>query len=92
MIPLLRARAAGQSGLLTRSQALDGGLSPKAVEWRLRKGGWLVVHPGVYQTQPGRRGWDVLGWTGRPRSSGPTCGMDATWRPGAEGHAPEQGC
>lgn len=60
MDALLRARAAGQSGLLTRSQALLGGLPAKAVEWRLRSGRWSVVHPGVYQTMPGREDWDTL--------------------------------
>jgi hypothetical protein len=35
-IPL--ARIAGQSGLVTRRQALDGGLSRKAIEWRLGTG------------------------------------------------------
>jgi len=55
---LLRARAAGQSGLLTRKQALDAGLTPKAIEWRLGTGRWQVVHPGIYQTLPGRDGWE----------------------------------
>ena len=55
---LLRARAAGQSGLLTRRQALDAGLTPKAIEWRLGSGRWQVVHPGIYQTLPGRDGWE----------------------------------
>ncbi|GAA2493876.1 type IV toxin-antitoxin system AbiEi family antitoxin domain-containing protein [Terrabacter carboxydivorans] len=59
MDALLRARAAGQSGLLSRAQALAGGLSPKAVQWRLGRGQWQVVHPGVYQTMPGRDGWET---------------------------------
>lgn len=59
MEALLRARAAGQSGLLSRAQALAGGLSPKAVEWRIGSGRWQVVHPGVYQTMPGRDGWET---------------------------------
>lgn len=59
MDALLRARAAGQSGLLSRAQALAGGLSPKAVEWRIGRGRWQVVHPGVYQTMPGRDGWET---------------------------------
>lgn len=59
MDALLRARAAGQSGLLSRAQALSGGISPKAVQWRLSSGRWQVVHPGVYQTMPGREGWET---------------------------------
>ena len=59
MDALLRARAAGQAGLVTRAQALDGGLTRKAVEWRLGSGRWAVVHPGVYQTLPGRQDWEA---------------------------------
>lgn len=58
MDALLRARAAGQAGLLTRAQALDGGLTRKAVECRLASGRWVTVHPGVYQTMPGRQDWE----------------------------------
>jgi hypothetical protein len=56
---ILLARIAGQSGLVTRRQALDGGLSRKAIEWRLGTGRWTVVHPGVYLTTPGRSDWDL---------------------------------
>jgi hypothetical protein len=56
---LLRARAAGQAGLLTRAQALSGGLTRKGVECRLASGRWLVVHPGVYLTMPGRPDWET---------------------------------
>lgn len=56
---LLAARVAGQFGLVTRAQALGGGISPKAIECHLATGRWVVVHPGVYLTTPGREGWDV---------------------------------
>lgn len=59
MDPLLRARVAGQSGLITRQQALDGGFTDRAVRWRLSRGRWLQMHPGVYLTEPGRREWEV---------------------------------
>ncbi|WP_256793781.1 hypothetical protein [Terrabacter sp. Ter38] len=60
MDALLRARAAGQSGLVSRAQALSGGMTRKAVECRLTSGRWIAVHPGVYQTMPGRQDWETL--------------------------------
>jgi len=48
-----------QRGLVTRSQCLAAGLSPKAVEWRLASHRWRRVLPRVYQTNPGRDDW----WT-----------------------------
>ena len=59
MDALLRARAAGQSGLVSRAQALSGGMTRKAVECRLSSGRWITVHPGVYQTMPGRQDWET---------------------------------
>ena len=41
--------AARQRGVVSRAQLLDAGLSPKAVEVRLRRSGHLLrLHPGVY--------------------------------------------
>jgi len=57
--PLLAARIRGQSGLVTRNQALAAGLTEKAVRWRVASGRWLLVHPQVYLAEPGRTGWDV---------------------------------
>ena len=51
----LADRAALQDGVVTRRQALAAGLSVRQVEWRLTSGRWERAHPGVYQTQPGRR-------------------------------------
>jgi very-short-patch-repair endonuclease len=59
MDPLLAARIRGQSGLVTREQALAAGLSEKAIRWRVSSGRWTVVHPQVYLTEPGRSGWDL---------------------------------
>jgi len=59
MGPLLRARIAGQAGLLTRAQALAGGITAEAIEWRLRRGDWVRMMPGVYLTTPGRNEWEV---------------------------------
>ncbi|MEO7448324.1 MAG: type IV toxin-antitoxin system AbiEi family antitoxin domain-containing protein [Humibacillus sp.] len=59
MDTLLTARIRGQSGLVTRQQALASGLTEKAVRWRVDSGRWMLVHPRVYLTEPGRSGWEL---------------------------------
>ena len=59
MDPKLRARILGQSGLLTRAQALAGGFTAEAIEWRIHRGRWGRVIPGVYLTTPGRDDWEM---------------------------------
>jgi hypothetical protein len=56
---LLRARIAGQSGLVSRRQALAGGYTSAAIRWQLQSGRWVQRHRGVYLTTPGRDDWDV---------------------------------
>ena len=56
---LLRARIAGQAGLVTRSQVLRAGLTDDTIAWRVKTGGWVVMHPGVYLTTPGRNDWEM---------------------------------
>lgn len=53
----LVAVAAEQRGLVTRPQCLADGLTDKAIRWRLERGWWIVVHHGVYLTEPGRSDW-----------------------------------
>lgn len=48
--------ATGQHGVLTRAQALTE-LSEAALRWRLRRGDWHRVHPGVYQVHNGQLDW-----------------------------------
>lgn len=43
-----RAIAAGQYGLISRSQALGAGMSRRQLEGVLRAGGWEVILPAVY--------------------------------------------
>ncbi|MGO4661785.1 type IV toxin-antitoxin system AbiEi family antitoxin domain-containing protein [Terrabacter sp. 2TAF16] len=80
MDPLLAARIRGQSGLVTREQALAAGLTEKAIRWRVSSGRWTVVHPRVFLTEPGRSGWDLravaaLLHVGRPAAlHGPSAG------------------
>ena len=62
-------RAAVQHGVLSRAQALSSGMSPGAVEWRLRGGHWRRLQRGVYATftgQPDREAalWAALGRAG----------------------------
>jgi hypothetical protein len=54
---LLDVVAVEQRGLLTRRQCLTAGMSDKAIRWRLDRGWWVVVHHGLYATQPGRDEW-----------------------------------
>jgi hypothetical protein len=49
-----------QNGVLTRVQALDAGLTDKAIAVRLRSGRWQRLHTGVYATfsgKPPREAW-----------------------------------
>src|SRR6478609_10315121 len=57
--PDLDRVATEQSGLLTRQQCLGAGLTDDAIRWRLERGWWVAMHPGVYLTVPGRDDW----WT-----------------------------
>ena len=38
----------GQAGLISRKQALGGGLSAQQISRRLAAGRWMAVHPTVY--------------------------------------------
>jgi hypothetical protein len=40
---------AQQHGLITRSQAVTAGMSPRQVQWRLETGRWLVVETSTYR-------------------------------------------
>jgi hypothetical protein len=51
--PALRALARDQAGVVSRQQALDGGMPVGAITARIRFGKWQRVHPGVYATFTG---------------------------------------
>jgi very-short-patch-repair endonuclease len=51
-----------QAGVVARWQALDAGLSRKAIEVRLRTGRWRRLHPGVYATFTGIPGRQAQLW------------------------------
>jgi hypothetical protein len=44
----LRKLARYQSGVVSRSQALQAGLTADAIKFRVRRGRWQQIHPGVY--------------------------------------------
>ncbi len=68
--PTLRDLVRYQAGVLSRSQALRGGLSPGMIKFRVSSGRWRQIHPGVYATftgVPGRgaRLWAAVLWAGQ---------------------------
>ena len=50
----LRPLTDAQDYVISRSQAVDAGLSRRAIEYRLATGAWQVLLPGVYLVRPGR--------------------------------------
>ena len=58
-----------QQGVVSRAQALDAGLTPGQVRWRLRRGRWQSIHPGVYLTSNG-----TVDWPARARAALLRCG------------------
>lgn len=61
---LIRARDLlhSQRGVLTRAQALDAGLTDKAIAVRLHNGRWQRLHTGVYATFSGEPPRDAQLW------------------------------
>ncbi|MCU1536902.1 MAG: hypothetical protein JWP82_1253 [Humibacillus sp.] len=60
--PDLRRLLADQSGVVSRTQALAGGLDDNDIERLLRRRGWARVHPGVYVDHTGVPTWDERAW------------------------------
>jgi hypothetical protein len=58
----LRERANLQAAVITRKQALQYGLSLKAVEWKLKNGLWRQIFRGVYATSGGPVTRDARLW------------------------------
>lgn len=57
-----RDDAAAQCGVLSRGQALAGGLTSRAWQWRLQTGAWQALLPGVAVTHSGPPTRDQLRW------------------------------
>ena len=58
----LRNLARHQGGVVSRSQALESGLSTGRIKFRVSSGRWQQMHPGVYATFTGRSGRSALLW------------------------------
>jgi hypothetical protein len=58
----LSRQARWQAGVITRKQALDFGITPKAIKWKIKVGIWRPVYPGVYATFTGPLTRDAQLW------------------------------
>ncbi len=81
MLMLIEELADSHGGVLTREQALRGGLTLRQVQHRVRTGWWITLHPGVYLV--GRREPDqqactraAVAWAG---SDAVASGLTAAW-------------
>jgi len=54
--------------VLSRAQALEGGMSPGTVSWRLRRGQWQRLHVGVYATFTGQPDREAMAWAALRRA------------------------
>ncbi|HYN29052.1 MAG TPA: type IV toxin-antitoxin system AbiEi family antitoxin domain-containing protein, partial [Dermatophilaceae bacterium] len=72
--------ARSQHGVVSREQALEA-LTPEQLRWRLHRGDWAVVHPGVYRTHTGR-----LDWLGRASAALLRLGPGAALELGSAAH------
>ena len=54
-----------QFGVVTRSQAIEYGLTENQIDYRVKKGTWLVEHPGIYRPAVVSPSWesDLIGAT-----------------------------
>jgi hypothetical protein len=58
----VRRQAREQSGVITRRQAVQAGLSVDKITWMLKRGDWRQVHRGVYATFTGPVGRSAHFW------------------------------
>lgn len=57
-----------QHGVLSRAQALESGISPATVSWRLRGGHWQRLQRGVYATFTGQPDREAILWAALHRA------------------------
>ncbi len=55
--------ARSQSGVFSRTQALESGYSPERIRTELRSGRWFAVVPGVYRLAGAPGGWNTRVWS-----------------------------
>ncbi len=58
----LRYLARRQNGVISRPQALRAGVSPDVIKFRVSRGRWRQIHPGVYATFTGPSGRSARLW------------------------------
>jgi hypothetical protein len=63
-----RELAAFQHGVLSRAQALESGMGPGTVDWRLRGGHWRRLQRGVYATFTGQPDREATLWAALRRA------------------------
>ena len=51
-------QARSQHGVTTRAQALGYGLSERQIDYRISKGDWVRLHPGVYRLRSAPETWE----------------------------------
>ncbi|PZS17902.1 MAG: hypothetical protein DLM60_13040 [Pseudonocardiales bacterium] len=78
---LIEELADSQDGVVTRDQALRGGLTLRQVQHRARTGKWITLHPGVYligRREPGQQACTraAVAWAG---SDAVASGLTAAW-------------
>jgi very-short-patch-repair endonuclease len=57
-----REVAQAQEGVISRRQAIEGGMSPHATDLKVRSGRWQLLQHGVYATFTGEPGRNALMW------------------------------
>lgn len=50
-----------QRGVISRAQALQN-MTEGQLRWKLTRGDWQTIHPGVYLTHRGELSWDARTW------------------------------
>jgi very-short-patch-repair endonuclease len=62
LVPACREFAESQAGVITRGQALDGGMLATAIERRVRAGRWQPLQHGVYGAFTGTASREAMVW------------------------------
>jgi hypothetical protein len=58
----LNDQARWQAGVVIRKQAIDAGMTPNAIKWKIKSGVWRQVYIGVYVTYTGPLTRDAQLW------------------------------
>ena len=90
LLVLIEELADSRDGVVTLDQALRAGMTPRQVQYRVRSGRWIRLHPGVYlvgRREPGQRAATraTVAWAG---SGAVASGLTAAWWWGLRDWAP----